>query len=101
MISILSLLLILYVSLAQQPYLQETVDWLHSKAHLITYVGASSTKQDVTTKYRSQWSISLKEPCLLQMQSSGGPTADKKPKEPNIESPKIILKPESQSPSDP
>jgi hypothetical protein len=59
--------------------LKETLDWLQSKSHLITYIGADSLRQTIDARYNNTWTIALKEPCMLEISGSG--SSSPKPKD--------------------
>jgi hypothetical protein len=50
--------------------MKETVDWLQSKAHLITYVGANSLKEVIHGQRNSKWEVALTNPCTLELRST-------------------------------
>jgi hypothetical protein len=51
--------------------LSETVDWLQSKAHLITYVGANSLHETVEGNYNGKWEFVITKPCTIELRSEG------------------------------
>ncbi|MDQ1611423.1 MAG: hypothetical protein QOG00_1354 [Pyrinomonadaceae bacterium] len=50
--------------------LKETVDWLQSKAYLITSVGANSLRETIDVKGYSKWELVLTNPCTVELKSS-------------------------------
>lgn len=72
--------------------LKETVDWLQSKSHFITYVGAKTQRETVEATYRTTWDIHFKEPCMLEMNSNGWtpPPATDLNKPPRVSSKDIL-----------
>ena len=77
--------------------LQDTVDWLQTKSHLITYVGASTLRETVEAKRGSTWTVALKEPCILELSSTGKQEESRS----KTLKPRIVVNPEIQAPENP
>jgi hypothetical protein len=50
--------------------MKETIDWLQSKAYLITYVGASSLQKTIEGKHNGKWEVVLASPCTIEFRNS-------------------------------
>jgi len=89
----LCLLLLLGSSLGQSSdvSLKDTVDWLQTKAHLITYVSARSQRETVEATHRTNWDIHFKEPCMLEMSSNGPAPVAHSNKRPTVSSQDIRI----------